>query len=97
MRDLDLDDMSAFTGFTKCYFSRIFKQHAGTTFSEYLRDKRVSVAAELLIHSKLQIQDIAAGAGFGSIATFNRVFMNAKSCTPSKYRSIYADLETEKT
>ncbi|MBQ3669403.1 MAG: helix-turn-helix domain-containing protein [Clostridia bacterium] len=93
MRDIGLEDLSAFTGFTRCYFSRIFKQHTGITYSEYLRNKRVSVAADMLIHSKLQIRDVATGAGFGSIATFNRVFLDAKGCTPSKFRSIYADLD----
>ena len=92
MRDISLDDVSAFTGFSKCYFSRIFKQQFGISFSDYLRQKRVSMAADLLIHSHQSIQDISASTGFGSIATFNRVFKEARSCTPSRYREIYGDL-----
>ncbi|MBQ8954652.1 MAG: helix-turn-helix transcriptional regulator [Clostridia bacterium] len=91
MRDISLDDVSAFTGFSKCYFSRIFKQQFGISFSDYLRQKRVNMAAELLIHSHQPIQDISINAGFGSIATFNRVFKEARSCTPSRYREIYGD------
>jgi len=91
MWDISLSDVSAFTGFSKCYFSRIFKQQMGTPFSEYLRQKRVSMAADLLIHSRQSIQDIAMNVGFGSIATFNRVFRDVKSCTPSRFREIYGD------
>lgn len=91
MRDIDLSDVAAFSGFSKYYFSRMFKQQLGISFSEYLRQKRVGVAEERLIHSDQSIQDIAVSAGFGSIATFNRVFKEAKNCTPSRYREIYSD------
>ena len=95
MRDITLDDVSAFTGFTKCYFSRIFKQQCGVTFSEYLRQRRVSAAEDMLVHSRRNMQEIAINAGFGRIATFNRVFRDAKNCTPSRYRSIYGGNENE--
>lgn len=90
-RSISLEDVSAFTGFSKYYFSRVFKQQMGVSFSEYLRGKRLSMAEELLIHTRQSIQDIAVGAGFGSIATFNRVFRESRGCTPSRYREIYGD------
>ncbi len=92
MQNITLDDMAAFSGFSKYYFSRVFKQQLGIPFSEYLRRRRVSLAEDLLIHSHKPIQEIAAEAGFGSIATFNRVFRGVKRCSPSRYREIYADL-----
>ena len=91
MREITLEDVSAFTGFSRCYFSRVFKRYFNVSFSDYLRQKRVNMAEELLIHSRQSIQDIAANVGFGSIATFNRVFRAARNCTPSRYREIYGD------
>lgn len=91
-RSISLEDVSAFTGFSKYYFSRVFKQQMGVSFSEYLRGKRIGMAEELLIHTRQSIQDIALSAGFGSIATFNRVFRESRGCTPSRYREIYGDL-----
>ncbi len=93
MHGITLADLSAFTGFTSCYFSRIFKRQCGVTFSEYLRQRRVNAAAEMLIHSHRTIQDIAESAGFGSIATFNRVFRETKNCTPTQFRGIYGTEE----
>lgn len=90
--NITLDDIARFSGFSKYYFSRVFKQQLGVSFSEYLRYKRISMAEDLLIHTRQSIQDIATAAGFGSIATFNRVFREVKHCTPSKYREIYSDL-----
>ncbi len=89
MRPISLDDVSAFTGFTKSYFSRLFKHQVGQGFSEYLRQKRVSVAADMLSNSSQPIKTIAVSTGFGSIATFNRVFREVKNCSPSEYRKIY--------
>ena len=91
-RSISLEDVSAFTGFSKYYFSRVFKQMMGISFSEYLRQKRINTAEELLIDSRQSIQDIALASGFGSIATFNRVFREARGCTPSRYREIYGNL-----
>jgi len=91
MRSLTLDDMAAFSGFSKYYFSRVFKQQLGIPFSEYLRRRRVNLAEELLIHSRKPVQEVAAAVGFGSIATFNRVFREIKRCSPSRYREIYGD------
>ena len=91
MHDIDLGAVAAFSGFSKYYFSRMFKEQVGMSFSGYLRKKRVEVAEDRLIHSHDSVQTIAMASGFGSIATFNRVFKDAKNLTPSRYREIYAD------
>ena len=90
--ELSLEDVAAFTGFSKYYFSRVFKQHFGVSFSEYLRSQRISRAEYLLIHTDHTVHEIAVKAGFGSIATFNRVFREDKKCTPTRYREIYRDI-----
>ena len=89
---ITLDEVSDFTGFSKFYFSRMFKQQMGVSFSEYLRQRRIAMAEDLLIHTRRSIRDIALSAGFGSIATFNRVFREVRGCTPTRYREIYGDL-----
>ena len=91
MLDITLNDVAAFSGFSKYYFSRMFKQQMGISFADYLRNKRIEIAEERLIHTRQSIKDIAVAAGFGSIATFNRVFKESKNCTPSRYRRIYGE------
>ena len=89
MHELPLEEVAAFTGFSKYYFSRVFKEFAGVSFTEYLTVKRVNAAAILLIHSDKPIRDVVDEAGFGSIATFNRIFRSYKHCTPTQFRTIY--------
>ena len=90
MDDITLEDAAEFAGFSKYYFSRMFKQFSGISFSEYLTRRRLNVAADLLVRTNQPMRDIAASSGFGSIATFNRIFREHKSCTPSQFRAIYS-------
>ena len=91
MYDITLEDVAAFAGFSKYYFSRMFKQFFGFSFSEYLCKRRLEVAGDLLTHTNRPIQEIAIAAGFGSVGTFNRIFRSSKNCTPSQYRAMYGD------
>ena len=93
MMSITLDDVALFTGFSKYYFSHVFKEQVGMSFSEYLQRRRVALAEKLLIHSRQQMQDIAAAAGFGSVATFNRVFREIKKCTPTRFRELYGQVK----
>ena len=86
---IHLDDAAAFSGFSKYYFSRAFKKYFGVTFTEYLTRCRLEAAMKLLTQTRLPIRRVAEESGFGSVATFNRIFRAAMSCTPSRYRSLY--------
>jgi transcriptional regulator GlxA family with amidase domain len=44
---------------------------------------------DLLIRSNCSMREVAIESGFGSVATFNRVFREKKGCTPTQYRAIY--------
>ena len=87
--ELSLEDVARFAGFSRYYFSRSFKKQTGYSFKDYLCQKRLQVAVELLIGTDTAMKDIALQSGFGSVATFNRVFREKKGCTPTQYRAIY--------
>ena len=87
--ELTLDDVAAFAGFSRFYFSRSFKKQTGYSFKDYLCQKRLQVAMDLLIRTNTPMREVAMESGFGSVATFNRVFREKKGCTPTQYRAIY--------
>ena len=89
MEEISLEQVASFTGYSRYYFSRAFKNYFGISYSDYLMVKRVNEAVNLLINTDKPIGDVATEAGFGSIATFNRVFRKNKNCTPTRYRSLY--------
>ena len=87
--ELSLDDVARFVGFSRYYFSRSFKKQTGYFFKDYLCQKRLQVAMELLIRTEEPMKEVAIRSGFGSIATFNRVFREKNGCTPTHYRALY--------
>ena len=87
--ELSLEAVAQFAGFSRYYFSRSFKRQTGYSFKDYLCQKRLQVAMDLLIRSNRSMRDVAIDSGFGSVATFNRVFREKKGCTPTQYRAIY--------
>jgi AraC-like DNA-binding protein/quercetin dioxygenase-like cupin family protein len=91
VEDVPLEKVAAFAGYSKYYFSRAFKNYFGVSFYDYLLVRRLNKAVDLLIHTDKSIGSVAEEAGFGSIATFNRIFRKHKNCTPTKYRGIYSD------
>ena len=89
--ELSLEDVAQFAGFSRYYFSRSFKRQTGYSFKDYLCQKRLQVAMDLLIRTNRSMRDVAVDSGFGSVATFNRVFREKKGCTPTQYRAIYGN------
>lgn len=88
--DITLDSLADYAGFSRYTLSRMFTRHTGNTFTQYLNTRRVSMAAELLSQSDLPVTQVALRVGFGSIATFNRVFRAIRGCTPSQFRNVYS-------
>ena len=89
MEEISLEQVADFAGFSKYYFSRVFKSFAGMSFSDYLTIRRLNAATDLLIRTNRSVRKVALASGFSSMATFNRVFRQHKNCTPTQFRVIY--------
>lgn len=87
--DLTLDGVADMCGFSKFYFSRLFKQFTNVSFYKYVNQKRIAKAAELLIEPKRPITDVALRCGFSSLSSFIRMFKIIKGCTPTEFRNLY--------
>ena len=72
---------------SRTYFSSLFSQTHGITFSEYIERLRISNACMLLITTGRAVVDIALESGFSSLSTFNSAFKKHCGKTPSQYRS----------
>ena len=66
---------------------RYFKETMGTSFVDYLRDYRLTMASRLLTTSDSAILDIASETGFDNLSYFNRVFKKKYGMTPRQFRS----------
>lgn len=87
--DLTLDDIANMSGFSKFYFSRLFKQFTNVSFYKYVNQKRIAMAEQLLIEPQNSVTDVALNCGFSSLSSFIRMFKIVKGCTPTEFRSMY--------
>ncbi|MGD6993917.1 AraC family transcriptional regulator [Sutcliffiella horikoshii] len=68
------------------HFKRMFSFLAGITLSEYIRRRRLSLAALELHNSKVKVIDVAIKYGYNSPDSFTRAFFNLHGITPSEAR-----------
>lgn len=89
MFDISLDSLAEVSGYSKYHFSRLFKQYSSISYLQYLNERRIKAAEEMLLNENLSITEIAVRSGFKSLATFNRVFRTIKYCTPTDFKKFY--------
>jgi LacI family transcriptional regulator len=65
---------------------RRFSRALGRSISSEITQCRLERAKRLLLETDLPSYRVAAGAGFGSIKTFNRIFRRAAGVSPQRFR-----------
>ncbi|GGD59549.1 response regulator [Paenibacillus nasutitermitis] len=84
--DLSLETLAAHVYLHPTYLSRLYKQITGVRISDYLKDKRLSKAKDLLANPRLKIHEVALHVGFESAHYFTKVFKKEMLITPQEYR-----------
>ena len=73
----------------RTYISKLINDEFEMNFNEFVNKYRVEEAKQLLLsreNNKFTMEYIAQQAGFGSVASFSRVFKEIEGTTPGKYR-----------
>lgn len=73
-------------GYSESYISHLFTGTMRTTIPEYVSSLRVQDAERLLLQTDYSVTQIASELGFGSIRSFNRVFLKQTGFSPKEYR-----------
>ena len=63
-----------------------FKEELKLTLTEYINQKRIALAVDMLTYSKLSISEISEKCGFSSQNYFTRVFKAYHKISPSEFR-----------
>lgn len=85
-KKLSLAQVARHAGFSRNYFSRVFKEAFGRGFEQYLTEQRLALAERLLHTSLLPIGRVAAESGFASAAHFSAAFRRRRGTTPQAFR-----------
>ncbi len=85
-QNLSIDFLANFLGYSKTHFMSVFKQHTGTSCTEFVIQVRLNKGCDYLINSSSPILEIATTIGFNNLSNFNRQFKRYYQATPSQYR-----------
>lgn len=69
------------------YFGDLIKKETGKSAQEYVQQKIMSTAKDMLIHSGKSISEIAYALGYQYPQYFSRAFKKVVGCTPNEYRT----------
>lgn len=84
---ISLGEVASYTNVSANYFSAVFSQEMRQTFVEYLTQKRMDRAKELLRQTDKRSAEIAAEVGYKDPHYFSFVFRKTQGCTPRDYRT----------
>lgn len=83
---ITIENLVDFTGLSPSYLSRLFKQNIGISISDYIREKKIEKAENLLKYSDISQIEIANYLAFSSQSHFIQTFEKHVGLTPKKYR-----------
>ena len=83
-----LDEVASEIHMSRFYLCRRFKESTGMTLTEYVSNRRVEMAKEMLENTSLRVADIAFEVGFQSLSQFNRTFHRVAQNTPTQFRTV---------
>lgn len=84
--DLDVVRLAAVLGTTEHHLRRMFSSLAGMPLSEYVRRRRMTVAAAELVAGTGDLLGIAVRHGYGSAEAFGRAFQAVHGVSPGQAR-----------
>lgn len=84
--DLSLKALADGQNINASYLSSLFKKETGQTVTDYVNQRRVRYALQLLATTKLQVQTIAQHCGIPDINYFSKIFKKYTMSTPKEYR-----------
>ncbi|MBP1918006.1 AraC family transcriptional regulator [Youngiibacter multivorans] len=83
---IDFERMARIAGCSEYHFRRMFSFLSETSLGEYIRKRRLTMAASMLRTSEVKIIDIAVELGYESPDAFSRAFQNMHGVTPTQAR-----------
>lgn len=84
---ITVDTLANHVGLNPSYLSRLFKKETGNSISDYIQDKKIETAQNMLVYSNYTSAEIASTLAYPSQSYFTEIFHKKTGVTPNKYRT----------
>lgn len=82
---LTLNDVSAVFGISPNYLSQLFKKYNDTGFNDFITQKKIAKAKQLMNDGSLKLYEIADQLGFENSFYFSKVFKKVEGVSPRDF------------
>jgi AraC-like DNA-binding protein len=87
-QSVTIADIAEHVGYSVSYLRAVFRDRLGVSLGRYMRESRLSEAAQLLQSSDLNVADVSEKCGFESLFAFSRAFRKAYGIPPRAYGNL---------
>lgn len=88
---LTVSELTAYLNVSQPYLFKIFKNTLHVSPKEYILDRKITYAKELLTHTDMNIMQVASSVGFEDQLAFSRCFKKHTGYAPKNYRKKQAE------
>ena len=92
--ELAIEEIAGKAALSPFYYQRIFGTLCGMTVGEYIRARRMTLAAQELYRKDVKVIDVAVKYGYDSPDSFTKTFQKFHGVTPSQAREPGAPLKS---
>lgn len=86
--DMKVADLAKYVHCSEAHIMKLFRKNTGLSILEYITDKRMEKACELLRKTDWNINQISDMCGYQDSSYFTRVFKKQTGKLPSEYRKV---------
>jgi len=86
LEDIGVDDVSKHINSSTDYFQRTFNIVTGLSISEYIRNRRLTLAGDELKNTQAKVIDVSIKYNYNSPDSFTKAFMRFHGITPASAR-----------
>ena len=91
-KDLCLSQVASLVNMSDSAFSHFFKKRTGISYINYVNNKRIARACDLLAGTTQSASEICYDCGFNNKSNFIRIFRQKKNMTPIEYRKYISQM-----
>lgn len=82
-----LEELAEDAGLSASRLAHLFRDDTGMSIQSYIVERRLFMAAMLIVQSDEHISQIAYRVGFGDVSNFNHAFKRRFAMSPREYRA----------
>lgn len=82
---ISVQKVASEVGYSSFYLSHVFKEKMGITLQQYITNRRIERAKELILLNRFTLTEISEQLGYINVQTFSRTFKNTVGTSPLNY------------